>query len=81
MPRLRVLSGRDIVRILAGFGFRLVSTRGSHAKLVREGPGGHRDVLTVPLHSALAPGTILAIYRQASRLIPESGLRPFFYTD
>lgn len=80
MPRLRALSGRDTVRIFAGVGFRLVSTRGSHAKLARDGPGAHREVLTVPLHSNLAPGTILAIYRQASRLIPESALRPFFYT-
>ena len=81
MPRLRVLSGRDLVRLFAGFTFRLVSTRGSHAKLARARPGGHREVLTVPLHSDLAPGTILAVYRQASRLIPEGDLRPFVYTD
>lgn len=81
MPRLRVLSGRDVVRVLTGFDFRLVSTRGSHAKLAREGQGGRREVLTVPLHSALAPGTILAIYRQASRLIPERDLRPSFSTE
>jgi predicted RNA binding protein YcfA (HicA-like mRNA interferase family) len=81
MPRLRVLSGRDVVRIFAAFDFRLVSTRGSHAKLARERPDRHRDVLTVPLHAALAPGTILAIYRQACRLVPETDLRPFFYTD
>lgn len=81
MPRLRSLSGRDVVRIVGGFGFCLVSTRGSHAKLARQRPGAHREVLTVPLHADLAPGTILAIYRQACRLIPESALRPFFYTD
>jgi predicted RNA binding protein YcfA (HicA-like mRNA interferase family) len=81
MPRLRVLSGRDVVRILAAFDFRLVSTRGSHAKLARERPDGHRQVLTAPLHPTLAPGTIVAIYRQACRLVSESELRPFFYTD
>ena len=76
-----MLSGRDVVRIFAGFDFRLVATRGSHAKLAREGQGGRREVLTVPLHSELAPGTLLAIYRQASRIIPERDLRPFFYTE
>jgi predicted RNA binding protein YcfA (HicA-like mRNA interferase family) len=81
MPRLRALSGRDVVRILGGLGFRLVSTRGSHAKLARQRPDGRREVLTVPLHPALAPGTVLAIYRQASRLFPERDLRPSFYTD
>lgn len=81
MPRLKALSGRDVLRILAGFDFPLVSTRGSHAKLAREMPGARRDALTVPLHPSLAPGTILAIYRQASRFIPEAGLRPFVYRE
>ncbi|MCJ7488311.1 MAG: type II toxin-antitoxin system HicA family toxin, partial [Candidatus Aminicenantes bacterium] len=70
---------RQVLRILQAFGFAVVSTRGSHAKLKREVEGGPSQVLTVPLHRELAPGTVQAIYRQALRFIPEQDLRPHFY--
>ena len=35
MPKLRRLSGADVVAIFEGFGFELVSQRGSHVKLRR----------------------------------------------
>jgi len=79
MPRLRRRSARDILRVLRAFGFAVVSTRGSHAKLRREVEGGPPQILTVPLHRELAPGTIQAISRQAARFVPEEELRPHFY--
>lgn len=56
-----------------------MSVRGSHAKLKREPEGRPVEVLTIPLHRELAPGTIQAIYRQALRYIPEKELRPRFF--
>jgi len=79
MARLRRLTARQILRILHGFGFSVVSVRGSHAKLKREAEGGSPQILTVPLHRSLAPGTIQAIYRQALRFIPEQDLFLHFY--
>lgn len=79
MPKLRRLAGRELLAILQGFGFQQVSQRGSHVKLARELTGA-RQVLTVPLHAELDPGTLRAIFRQASRFISESELRPLFYT-
>ncbi|MGA3073998.1 MAG: type II toxin-antitoxin system HicA family toxin [Bryobacteraceae bacterium] len=35
MPRLRALTGGDLIRIFARFGFQEVSQRGSHVKLRR----------------------------------------------
>ena len=81
MPRLRRLTAREVLKILADFGFFLVTTRGSHAKLVRVLPSGSRQALTVPLHRELAVGTLQAIYRQASRFIAEADLRERFYSD
>lgn len=81
MTRLRRLSARRILAILQGFGFSVASVRGGHAKLRRSVEGGSRQVLTVPLHKELAPGTIQAIYRQALRFIPEDDLRPFFLSE
>ena len=81
MPRLRRLSARDIVRLLRGFGFEVISMRGSHAKLVRVRPSGGREILIVPMHRELTAGTAHAIYRQASRFVPVDELRPGFFTE
>jgi predicted RNA binding protein YcfA (HicA-like mRNA interferase family) len=78
MPKLRRLSGEEVVAILARFGFTVVSQRGSHMKLKRIVAGGSQT-LTVPAHSELDPGTLRAIMRQAARFIPEQDLRPHFY--
>jgi len=79
MPKLRVLSGKEVVKILSKFGFEVVSQRGSYVKLRRILPDGTKQTLTVPLHDELDKGTLKAIIRQASRYIPEEELRPYFY--
>jgi len=79
--KLRPLSGSDVARILQKFGFEVIATRGSHAKLRRVLAGGQRETLTIPLHHALAAGTTHAIFRQASRYVAETELRPFFFTE
>ena len=80
-PRLRRLFAKDVLLSLKSFGFEVVATRGSHAKLRRVTDGGDRETPTVPLHKTLDLGTIQAIYRQATRFIPETKLRPWFYSD
>lgn len=79
MPRLKVLSGGDIVKILSRFGFTIISQRGSHVKLRRTLPDGTKQTLTISLHEELDKGTLKAIYRQALRFIPEEELKPHFY--
>ena len=70
-PRLRQLAARDVLRIFKSFGFEVVATRGSHAKLRRVTDDGRRETLTLPLHKELDVGTLQAIVRQAARFIPE----------
>ena len=79
--RLKVLSGAEVLRILSIFGFKVVSQRGSHIKLRRIESGGERQTLTIPNHKELDRGTLGAIYRQASRYVPDAELRPLFYLD
>ena len=79
MPRPRQLSGEDVIAILLKFGFVLHSQRGSHVKLRRVTPEGTKQTLTVPRHQELDPGTVRAIFRQASRYISEDQLRPLFF--
>jgi predicted RNA binding protein YcfA (HicA-like mRNA interferase family) len=81
MPRLRRLSGADVVAILRRFEFVVHVQRGSHVKLKRTLPSGSSQTLTVPMHPELDTGTCRAILRQASRFVPEADLRPHFYTD
>ena len=80
MPKLKVLSGAEVVRILAIFGVRVASQRGSHIKL-RRVEAGSSQTLTIPNHKELDRGTLGAIYRQATRYVSESELRPHFYVE
>lgn len=52
MPRFKVLSGGEVVRILALFGFKVASQRGSHIKLRRIETGGGQQTLTIPNHKS-----------------------------
>lgn len=81
MPKLKTLSGSDIIKIFAEFGFKVASQKGSHVKIQRSLSGGARQSLTLPNHTELDRGTIKAIYRQASRYIPDDELRKHFYTS
>ena len=78
-PRLRTLSGREVLRALGSFGFVVARTRGSHATLRRE-INGKVQLLTV-LDVTQAPGTLRAIYRQACRFVPETELRGHFFSS
>ena len=81
MPKLRRLSGGEVVRILGGFGFQLHAQRGSHVKLRRLTASGERQTLTIPRHRELDRGTLQAIFRQASRYLSADQLTKQFYTE
>jgi len=80
-PRLRRLSGQEVCLALGRFGFEVVATRGSDAKLRRITAGGARQIMTVPLHRELASGTLRAIFRQACRFVPEEDPGPLFFSQ
>lgn len=76
--KLKVLSGKDIVKILTDFGFSIHSQKGSHIKLKRFLPTG-TETLLVPDRNPISKGTLKAIFNQASRYISESDLRGYFF--
>ena len=80
MPKLKRLSGRDVLAIFVEFGFESFSQRGSHIKLRRTLPDGTTQTLIVPAHAKIDTGTSAAIYRQALGYIPASELRKYFYS-
>ena len=81
MPRLRRLSGAEVIQILEGFGFAMHAQTGSHVKLRRIGPHGQKQTMTIPRHKELDTGTLRAILRQAGQYIPDEELRPHFYAE
>ena len=78
MPRLKVLSGEDVIKILESFNFVIVAQKGSHVKLRRK-VNKSNQTLTIPNHKELDKGTLRAIFNQALKYISESELRPNFY--
>ena len=66
-PRLPIVSGAEVSRALQKRGFQVVSQKGSHKKL-RNADG--RTVI-VPIHPAVAPGTLRAIVRQSGLSVEE----------
>ncbi len=64
MPRLRVLSGAQVCRILAGHGFVEARRRGSHVVMQKRLPDTTITVI-VPDHNELKTGTLSSIIRQS----------------
>ncbi|MBL8164010.1 MAG: type II toxin-antitoxin system HicA family toxin [Anaerolineae bacterium] len=82
MPKLRNLTGEQVVAILELFGFVVVRVAGSHHILQREHEGKHQT-LNVPVHGrkSLGKGMLRRLYRDACQFISEDDLRSRFYTD
>ena len=82
MPKLRRLSGGEVVDILIRLGFEVIRIKGSHHRL-RYILEGKTFYASVPIHGSqpLPIGTLKSIYRQASSCIPEDELRLHFYAE
>jgi len=64
MPKLPVISGKELIRALKKAGFVEVRHRGSHVSLQKI--TAEKNFKTVvPLHKELAKGTLLDILQQA----------------
>jgi predicted RNA binding protein YcfA (HicA-like mRNA interferase family) len=64
LGKLRVLSGREVCRILSEHGFNEVRRRGSHIAMQKR---ADNSTVTVPVpdHDELKQGTLLSIIRQS----------------
>ena len=64
MGKLRVLSGREVCKILEAEGFSEVRRRGSHI-VMQKRAGNTTTTVPVPDHSELKTGTLSSIIRQS----------------
>lgn len=69
-PKLPVVSGQDLIRVLTRVGYEIARQRGSHVRL-RHPTDSRRRPVTVPLHDELAFGTLKRILRDAQLTVEE----------
>ncbi len=79
MPKLKRLSGEEVIKIFKNFNFEIHSQKGSHIKL-RRVQNNETQTLLIPNHKEIDTGTLRAIIRQASRYIVQIELNEFFYS-
>lgn len=63
MPKLPIISGKDVIKAFAKGGYVLDHQTGSHMILRHKDPPHRR--LTIPNHREISVGTLRAIIRQA----------------
>ena len=61
---MRILSGRDICRILAQHGYEEIRQRGSHI-IVQKKIEESTITIPIPNHKEIRPGTLMSIIRQS----------------
>ncbi len=64
MPKLPIISGKELLKLLSKKGFIPDRQKGSHV-IVKKRLPDKVIVTVVPLHKRLDPGTLLAILKQA----------------
>ena len=62
MPKLPILSAKEVIKVLKRFGFEVHRQTGSHIHLWND---ERRLLVTVPNHRELAKGTLISIMKQA----------------
>ena len=60
----RDVSGRELAKTLAAFGYEITQQTGSHLRLTTQSGGEHH--ITVPAHTALKVGTLNAVLRDVA---------------
>ena len=70
MGKLKVISGKDVCRILEHHGFKQVRQRGSHVVMQKQIPSS-TITIPVPDHREIKPGTLMLIIRQSQILRSE----------
>ena len=80
MPKLRRLSGKDVIVFCGRYNFKIGRQKGSHINLVRV-VSENKQVVTIPNHKEIDRGTLHNIFKKLLPFIPEVELKKFFYTS
>lgn len=76
---MKILGGKDLLKIFSSFGFIEIDQHGSHVKM-RRIVNENKQTLTIPMHKEIDKGLLKQIFIQASQYISEEELRSMFYS-
>ena len=79
--KLRIISGKEVVKILGSYGFVITRTIGSHVRLTLQIENKETLHITVPLHFELKRGTLRGIISELEKHISSKKLDDDFYTQ
>lgn len=65
MPKLPQISGRTLISALKRDGWKEVSQKGSHLKLIKYHKPLGKSIVIVPMHATLKKGTLHGILKDA----------------
>ena len=68
MPRLPAISGREVVRVFEGVGWKVSRREGSHIILTKPGMAA---TLSIPDHREIRRGTLRSLIRKAGLTVEE----------
>ena len=80
MPKLRRLSGKEVIVFCEQYNFKISRQKGSHVNLSRV-VSESKQVVTIPNHKEIDRGTLHNIFKKLLPFIPEAELKKFFYTN
>jgi len=68
MPKLPVISHKQLIKLLKQLGYKVDRQRGSHVRLRKQLASGHHSI-TVPAHKEIAKGTLNDILDRVSHYV------------
>jgi predicted RNA binding protein YcfA (HicA-like mRNA interferase family) len=77
--KLRVLSGKEVVKIIERYCFAQTRSVGSHVRMTCK-INGETFHITIPLHNELKRGTLSDIVSELERCVSREELEKDFYT-
>ena len=78
--KLKVLSGKDVLKIIEQYGFVKTRSVGSHVRMTYKMSVTSFHI-TIPLHKELKRGTLSDIVKELEKCISKEKLEKDFYTD
>ncbi len=78
--KLRILSGKDVLKIIGQYGFIQTRSVGSHVRMTYKVSNSSFHI-TIPLHKELKRGTLSDIIKELEQCINKETLEKDFYTD
>jgi len=80
MPKLRVITAKELIKFFEEQGFVIDRQKGSHIILIRK-KENESQRLVIPNHKELDRGTAYSIYKKSKEYLPDLETRKFFYNE